>query len=411
MDDTATMWITLVVAAFLGGACMVGVLVARRSAEPVFGAAALTAFMGGAWTFALLGEAYSRLDAMLYAAVFAVAAAAGGYSLASTLLGALSRSRRPVAAGEPASDTDLAALVIIGDDEPAQYNERSTATALDQLADEGLLDASIAILPFLFMAQKARYRASGGISRASRQLDSLAEHVEASLASSGFGAVGSASVQGDRGLEYAVASAVRRGYRRIVVAEAMIGNSLELDRGKRSVDALRLAEKGVHVAYTHVLADSDRIATLVASKIMAVATEASGTGVVLVGAAQPDARSKDRRDFDEQESAFLNRVRMNILDRGLAESHVRIAWSEWRTPDVTGAVRHLAAMGCFRIIIAPACFPLDTIQSTLDIQIAVRQARLDPSVAAITLTGYASDPAFAEEIRGRALRALATVEN
>jgi sirohydrochlorin ferrochelatase len=273
------------------------------------------------------------------------------------------------------------------------------------------MNASIAILPFLFMAQKARYRAAGGMSRASRQLDSLAEHVESSLSTSGFGIVGSASVEGDHDLEHAVASAARRGYRQIVVAAAMVGGSLELDRGKRKVDALRLAEKGVRVAYTDVLADSERVASLVASRIMAVAGDATGTGVVLVGAAQPDARAKDRRDFDEQESSFLNRVRMYVLDRGLAESHVRIAWAEWRTPDVTSAVRHLAAMGCLRIIVAPACFPLDTIQSTLDIQIAVRQARLDPSVAAITLTGYASDPGFAEELRGRALRALATVES
>jgi len=102
---------------------------------------------------------------------------------------------------------------------------------------------------------------------------------------------------------------------------------------------------------------------------------------------------------------------MCLIDNGIPDTNVRIAWAEWRTPDVTSAVRHLAAMGCLRIVVSPACFPLDTIQSTLDIEIAVRQARLDPSVAAITLTGYAGDPAFAEEIRGRALRALASVSS
>jgi len=411
VTDTTAIWVTLVIAAFVCGAATVAVLIVRRSAEPIFGAMGAIAFLTGAWSFALLSEAYARLDAVLYAVAFAIAAAVGGYSLASTLLGTLSRSDSTVMFDEPGADLGQAALVILGEDEPMQYSERATATALDRLADEGLMNASIAILPFLFMAQKARYRAAGGVSRASRQLDSLAEHVESSLSTSGFGIVGSASVEGDHDLEHAVASAARRGYRQIVVAAAMVGGSLELDRGKRKVDALRLAEKGVRVAYTDVLADSERVASLVASRIMAVAGDASGTGVVLVGAAQPDARAKDRRDFDEQESSFLNRVRMYVLDRGLAESHVRIAWAEWRTPDVTSAVRHLAAMGCLRIIVAPACFPLDTIQSTLDIQIAVRQARLDPSVAAITLTGYASDPGFAEVLRGRALRALATVES
>ena len=349
---------------------------------------------------------------MLYALTFAVAAAVGGYALASTLLGLLARRESATLLGvELGPDSGQAALVILGEDEPASYDEGATATALDRLSDEGLLHASITILPFLFMAQKARYRAAGGTSRAARQLDSLAEHVEVSLATSAFGQVGSASVEGCRSLEQAVVRAAQRGFRRIVVAEAVVGASLELDRGKRRVDALRLSDRGVHVAYTDVLSDSDRIAALVATRIVSIAGDTTLTGVVLVGAAQPDTRSKDRHDFDEQESSFLNRVRMRLVERGLSETLVRIAWVEWRTPDVTSAVRHLAAMGCLRIVVSPACFPLDTIRSTLDIEIAVRQARLDSSITAITLTGYATDPAFAEELRGRALSALANVSS
>jgi len=412
MQQIAAIWITLVVAAFVLGASTVAILVVRRSAEPVFGALGLIALITGAWAFALISEFYTRLDAVVYALAFAVAAAVGGYALASTLLGLLARTTSVSLLGiEFGADTGQAALVILGEDEPASYDESVTATALDRLSDEGLLHASIAILPFLFMAQKARYRAAGGTSRAARQLDSLAEHVEASLSSSEFGQVAAASVEGRRGLEQAVIGAAQHGFRRIVVAEAVVGTSLELDRGKCRVDALRLSDHGVHIAYTDVLSDSDRIAALVATRILGIAGDATLAGVVLVGAAQPDTRSKDRRDFDEQESSFLNRVRMRLVERGLAETHVRIAWVEWRTPDVTSAVRHLAAMGCLRIVVSPACFPLDTIQSTLDIEIAVRQARLDPSVAAITLTGYATDPAFAEEIRGRALSALASVSS
>ncbi len=408
MQPTAALWITLVVAAFVLGGSTVAILVVRRSAEPVFAALGLAALITGAWAFALLSELYTRLDAVIYAVGFAVAAAAGGYALASTLLGLLARTTSMTLLGvELGADTGQAALVILGEDEPASYDEGATATALDRLSDEGLLHASVAILPFLFMAQKARYRAAGGTSRAARQLDSLAEHVEASLSASEFGQVGSASVEGRRGLEHAVAGAAKRGFRRIIVAEAVVGASLELDRGKCRVDALRLADHGVQVAYTDVLSDSDRIAALVATRILGIAGDASLTGVVLVGAAQPDIRSKNQRSFDEQESSFLNRVRMRLVERGLSESHVRIAWVEWRTPDVTSAVRHLAAMGCLRIVVSPACFPLDTIRSTLDIEIAVRQARLDSSVTAITLPGYSTDPAFAEELRGRALNALA----
>ncbi len=410
MQEIAVTWITLVVAAFAVGACTVAILVVRRSTEPIFAALGTVSLVTGGWAFALISESYTRLDAVIYSLALAVASAVGGYALASTLLGLLARTEPVTLLGvELGPDVGQAALVILGEDEPTFYDEGATATALDRLSDEGLLNASIALLPFLFMAQKARYRAAGGTSRAARQLDALAEHVESALATSPFGQVGSASVEGRRGLEQAVVSAAQRGFRRIVVAEAVVGASSELDRGKRRVDALRLSDHGVHIAYTDVLSDSDRIAALVATRIMGVAGDAAITGVVLAGAAQPDRRSKDMREFDEQESSFLNRVRMRLIERGLAETHVRIAWVEWRTPDVTSAVRHLAALGCSRIVVSPACFPLDTIRSTLDIEIAVRQARLNPSITTITLSGYATDPAFAEEIRGRALRALATV--
>ena len=266
MQQIPGMWTTLIVGAFLTGACMVAVLVTRRSAERLFGVAGIAAFFSAAWAFGLLSEAYARLDAVLYAVAFAIAAATGGYALASTLLGMLSRpTRTPAELSALPADTREAALVILGDDEPTQYDERATATALDHLADEGLLHASIAILPFLFMAQKARYRAVGGSSGSERQLDALAENVEALLASTPFGAVGTASLRGTGDLETAVRKAASSGYRRIVVAEAMVGESLELDQGKRRVDALRLEEKGVHVAYTEVLADSERVAALVAS--------------------------------------------------------------------------------------------------------------------------------------------------
>ena len=409
MQDVARIWMVLVTSALLVGVCVVGMLVARRSVERVFAAAGVTAFLSATWSFALLSEAYERADATVYAVMFAFGACVGGYALASTLLGILSRKTRPpIELSLLPHDTGQAALVILGDDEPVHYEERATATALDNLSEEGLLHASVTVLPFLFMAQKARYGAVGGSSKSGRELDELAENVESSLKSTPFGSVRAASLHGRRDLETVVRAAASSGYRRIVVAAAMVGESLELDQGKRRVAALRLAEKGVRIAYADVLADSDRIASLVASRIMNVAGDPTTTGVILVGAAQPDARSKDCRLYDEQESAFLNRVRMRVAERGLFESNIRVAWSDWRVPDVTTAARHLAALGCLRIVVAPVCFPLDSIQSTLDIQIALRQARLDASVTAITLSGYAADPGFAEELRERALRALDT---
>jgi hypothetical protein len=401
VTNEALTWIALVVGAVGTGASFVGILVARRTHEGGYAALGLMSFILCAWGFGGVTVAYDRLDAIVYAFVFGLAGIAGGYALVSTMLGWLSRHDREAilpAEGALPEDPGGAAVLILGEVEPPDYSPTATAAALDDLADEGLLKASIGVLPFLFMAQKTRYRAAGGTSPAARQLDTLAERVEALLRMAP-GRVESAWCEGERALAARVAAKVAGGFRTIVVAEAVIAESLEVDLAKRAVDTLRLSDLGVTVTYSGPLWRSERIASLVSTRIMAIMGDPAASGVVLVGQGQPEDRSRDRREFDEQETSFLNRVRMLLLDRGVPEQSVRLAWADWRTPEVTGTVRHLAALGCRRIVVSPACFPLDSIATLLDLQLSVRQARVDETVSVVTLPAWHDDLAFAEELR------------
>jgi hypothetical protein len=151
------------------------------------------------------------------------------------------------------------------------------------------------------------------------------------------------------------------------------------------------------------------VAALVTTRALSVAGDLSAAGVVLVGQGQPEDRSRNRRDFDEQETAFLNRVRILLLERGLPDQSVRIAWADWRTPEVTGTVRHLAALGCRRIVVSPTCFPLDSITTLLDLQLSVRQARVDETVSVVTLPAWQDDPGLVEELRADLVATLAVV--
>ena len=67
-----------------------------------------------------------------------------------------------------------------------------------------------------------------------------------------------------------------------------------VDLAKRAVDALRLSDLGVHVTYSGPLWRSERIATLVSTRIMALVADPAASGVVLVGQGQPDDRTRDR---------------------------------------------------------------------------------------------------------------------
>ena len=130
------------------------------------------------------------------------------------------------------------------------------------------------------------------------------------------------------------------------------------------------------------------------------------TGVVLVGHGQPEERAKAYPSFDEEETVFLNRLRMLLIEKGIAESNVRIAWAEWGDPDVTSTVRHLAALGCQRILVVPAVYPLDAVTTKLDLEIAVRQARVAEGTVATTLPTWRDDDAVIEELRARVVAAL-----
>lgn len=410
MTSSALIWVAIVVGAIGTGASFVGILVARRSLEGPFAIIGLCFFVLCAWGFGAVTVEYDRLDAIIYAFVFAIAGIAGGYALVSTLLGWLAsraRTGTPSLPDTQFSDSGDTAVLVLGEVDPPTYSPGATAAALEDLADEGLLRASIGVLPFLFMAQKTRYRAAGGASPAARQLDAVAEKVESLLSANEIPSrVEAAWCEGERSLAARVANVVTQGVKRIVVAEAVIAESLEVDIAKREVDALRLGDRGVCVTYAGPLWSSELIARLVTNRTLAVAGDLSAAGVVLVGQGQPEDRARDRRDFDEQETAFLNHVRMLLVEKGLGEQSVRIAWADWRTPEVTGTVRHLAALGCQRIVVAPACFPFDSITTTLDLQLAVRQARVDETVSVVTLPAWHDDPAFVEELRADIASAL-----
>ncbi len=393
------LWASLIVGAVLFGVSLVAILVSRRSLEPVFAVAGLVAFGVAAWAFGEISIVYDRFEVLLYALAFGVAAFAGGYALASTLLASIaSHPRRLSTPNSLPADTGTAAAVLLGDVDPDVYDERWTAADLDRLSDEGLLHVSIAILPFLFFAQKARYRAVGGTSPAARQLDALAERVGDSLRATPVDHVETAWLGGARDLALRVLRLAEKGYRTISIAEVMIAGSLELDEAKRRVDALRLEELGIDIRYTGSLWGAERIAGLVASRVMGVVDDPATTGVVLVGLGQPEERAKSCRSFDEHENAFLNRVRLTLIERGILADNIRLAWADWHGPDVTGTVRHIAALGCSRLIVAPACFPLDTVETMLELPLSVRQARVDEGVSVVSLVAWHDDPALVDEL-------------
>jgi len=275
---------------------------------------------------------------------------------------------------------------------------KAIALEIQDLSSAGLPEATIGVTPFLYAAQKARYRAVNGRSNSAAQAKAICERLETALDRERFARVDLVTCIGRDSLAAAVVRLQATGYSRVVVASLSVAESFQMDRAKGEVDALRPDLHGMRVAYTTPLWASDSIANMIAERIATFLVEPENTGAVLVMHGQSESRERTHPTFDVQENAFANRVRMLLSERGLSESNVRLCWAEWRSPDITESVRHLAALGCTRIVVAPVCYPLETIATVLDMAVAVRQARVEPHVYVTTLPAWGDDPLVADAL-------------
>jgi len=401
MNQFAVMWAVLLLGSTIAGASVVCALVVRRTWELPAALAGAVGFGLSAYGMVSLPQLYSRPDVVIWAFAFMLGAGAGGYALASTLLHRLAQPIPLPAPSEKIAPHDGVAVIITACIEPSTYAPRATAGMLQQLADEDLLEASIAILPFLFFAQKARYRAVSGHSPASTQLASLADRLQHALGA--HGVVSWATCSGPESVEHAAIKALSEGYRTIVVAGLAVADPAHYTQARNAVEDLHLEVAGASIGFTSPLFDSDRLIAMLAARVLGLSSEGTDTGVVLVGHGQPESRARRNPSFDEQELSFLSRLRMLLLERGMPSESVRIAWADWNTPDIATSIRHLAALGLHKVLVVPAAFPLDTLATRLDMEMAVRQAHVDDSVDVVMMSPWRDDDAVLAEIRQRVL--------
>jgi protoheme ferro-lyase len=319
----------------------------------------------------------------------------------------LYRLARPKKSSEPMETTSAAgdlAVIVTACIEPATYDPRTTAATLEQLAEDGLLDTSMAVLPLLFFTQKARYRAIGDTSPAQTELGSVVEHLGYTAPRDAV--VSWATCSGSDSIVEAVKRSVARGYRTVIIAGLFVSEPGHFITARNAIEDLRLETDGATVHFTQALFDSDRVLAMLASRVMEAASTEPATGVVLIGHGQPEPASKRHPAFDEQELSFLSRLKMTLAERGFPEDSIRMAWADWGTPDITSSVRHLVALGHRRVLLVPAVYPLDTLATRLDLEIAARQARVDKSVSVVLLPAWRHDDAVISEVRERVSRAL-----
>jgi protoheme ferro-lyase len=396
----AASWIVIFIGAVTGGVALVGLLALKRSAEPLMALLSLVGIALSVWGILELTTADPRVRIVFVSIGFAGAAFAGGYGLGAALLPLVIRRKPSIRLSTSAHAARHGiGVLVVACAEPTSYEPLVVSQEFDVLNELGRAEMPLGITPFLYAAQKARYRAAGGTSPAASQAAALTERVETLLKTDGrFERVRLVTCSAEDTLDVAVVDMAASGIERMVIAAVSIGESYDIDHAKVLVDMLRPAQHGVRIVHTAPLWGSEILANTLANKIMAAAGSLETTGVALVMTGQPEHRRKTHGAFDVQENAFCSRVRLQLVERALLAPNVRTCSLEWRDPDITETVRHLAALGCDRILVSPACMPFETVTTRLDLLVAVQQARVDESVSVVTLQTWGQEPSAAEVI-------------
>ncbi|MDH4139147.1 MAG: ferrochelatase [Coriobacteriia bacterium] len=398
-----TYWVTLSTGGMLVGAALVGILSLRRSAEP---AMALLMLMGTASSvYGVWGVAsdYGRPEVTAAGVLLSAGCVIGGYGLASASLPSLFTRIPTVDLGflDMTRRVDGVCVLVIACVEPERYEPSMVADELHELEVLGLPETTIGVTPFLFAAQKTRYRAAGGRSPSPRQAEAVVERLESVLDAERFPLVRLITCAGRDLVATTFARAVDQGFREFVIANLSAAESSTWERAKEDLAALRPDDYEIRIAYTTPLWASERLSTMLTERILPLVQEHESSGVALVVHGQSDFRSRRQPQFDVQENAFANRIRMGLAEHGVSEADVRLCFAEWGTPDIVETVRHLAALGSTRILVCPTCYPFESIATVLDFAVAIRQARVSPAVYVTTLTAWGNDPIVAETLRER----------
>jgi protoheme ferro-lyase len=397
-------WTALLLAGIAVGASLCAGLVVPRRALWVPAATGTLAVLALALSTALVWRVAGRIDSSVAGAMIGIGAAFGGFALTASLWPPLvGRLRAAPVTLEPGPPDDIVRVILLADAEPEDYSPAYLAAAMSDLEESEIPVPPEAVRTFFYAQERGRYRRIG-TSPARPTARAVAVRVSSLLFDRGFeGHASVAYCSGDPSLADALADGVRDGGRRFVVAQLAAADSRETDRARRDADRLELPRHGVEVLFTAPLWSAAGISEMLAHRVLETFDGAPpGTaGVVLVASGQPWQWDRTHPAAGEHATFLVQRVRAELVAAGMDEDRVRMAWLEWDDPGVTEVVRHLAALGCDRVLVVPATLPLDTVVTLIDLRAAASQAATTDGLSVGVLEAWGDDPAVAAALSDR----------
>lgn len=407
------LWFGLLVGCVLFGSALVGALVLPRTVSPLAAGAGLFGLFGAVSAMGAIGTHYRTPEATAAGVIVFLAGITSGYAIAATALPYFARRGRPTRTGPRRTEPDDnprggEAVILVCCAEPERYSARAIAVRQNLLADSAGIDVPPTALPFVFFAEKARYRAAGGVAPGPTVARRLAERVS-EVKHGTHRTVELAWCHAPETLATQVDLLAAAGEDSPAVVILGMPESGWIDEMRRMLDGSTHTGSPAGPIFSASVWNDRLLPIRLVERIMA-STAGVGpedVGVVLVGEGFPAQWEQRYPAATSTENYFNQRIRMLLGEAGVDERNVRVAWLNWQAPDVTEAVRHVAALGCTRIVVAPSTIALPTLETVLDLDHAVALARVPEDVQVVTLVPWGDDDGFADAVRRSANEALA----
>ena len=405
-------WLTLLAGGLVSGACLVAAMVLPRhyaAATVPLGAAG---FLGGLYVLGTLSQDYSTPLAIAAAIATLIAGVVLGYTILTSAIPNLAQARRLATVRCP-EHGDGTGIIVLACTEPDHYDPRAIAYRQEILREQAAIDLPLTAVPFVFLAEKARYRAVGNTAPGAPVARSLLDKVGRRAATIPGVRVDLAPCHRPGGLVETVAAQACSGVTRIAVVALDPPGTITAEAALATLGPLEHEAGTPTVVTAGAIWDDASLVRRMADRILASTTgaELAEVGVALVEMGMPEEWARRHPAAAETENYFDQRVRMALMEAGIQGDRIRCGSLDWQAPDVTDVVRHLAALGCRHIILAPSTTVLPTLNTTLDLERATTYARVPRDVRVITLNAWGDDDTIVQAVVDVASAALEPQED
>jgi len=401
-------WAVLLAAGIASGAVTCAALVVPRRLLWSAGIAGTVSAVVLSGALSWIWQSTHRPDALIAAVFITAGASVGGFALASSSVAGLTRGGTVPPSTAPARPAESrVSVVLLADEEPEDYAPSAVTAVFDRYERSDVPLPPDVARPLVYASQRASYGRTGG-SPARAAVRSTAASLATRLRNEGVtDAVTVAFCGGGPSLADAVAAEVAGGASTVVVSALTVAWTGPFDEAVAGTALLGLGQAGVGLEVTAPMWASEHVSAMLAQRALAaLGGDRSTDGVVLVAAGEPEQLERDHPAAVEQTTFFSQRVRADLIEAGLASERIRRAWLEWEEPDVSEAVRHLAAVGARRIVLVPADFPCDTIATLVDLRFAAERAADETGTSVSVLPAWGDDAAVVEALRDGVVEAL-----